>query len=1041
MRGCRMKALFPLWIGFLAVAWASIARAAPTSAEREPAVELVGKRAGSDRADELVFDAKVAPILARRCLDCHAGADPKGKLDLSTRRAAFAGGKGGAPIVPGKPKESLLWERIEADEMPPKARLSVAEKAALREWIEAGAGWGSDPIDAFQVTTERRAGRDWWSLQPIRRPTPPAIADDRGPISPIDAFVNESLKANGLSSAPEADRRVLIRRLSFDLLGLPPTPAEVDAFVADAAPAAYERLVDRYLDSPQFGVRWARWWLDLARYGESNGFEFDEFRPNAWRYRDWVVDAFNRDLPYDEFARLQIAGDILSPTDPGGVEATGFLAAGAFDSVGQNQISGAMKAVVRGDEIEDLVGTIGQTFLGLTVNCARCHDHKFDPVRQVEYYRIAAALDGVRQGERDLSDRDPAAIAIKRRIAGLNERIVEIDETARRRIVADRTNAVNDDRSVRGSIADDREGLVATAPEPIAAWDFDRSLDDRRGKLTASVRDGAMRTPAGLRFDGKSAYAETPPIDRDLSAVTLEAWVRLDDLSGRGGGVIGLQSLDGSVFDSIVFGERDPAEWFPGSEGFRRSRGVAGGKETEASLRPIHVAITHARDGTIRVFRAGLPYGSAYKTTPPVSYRAGLARLVFGVRHTPAGGNKMLAGEVLRARLYDRALAPAEIAASASTFGDYIDPKTLTAALGVEARLERARAAAEIGALGESLKDHIRLAHAVVPRAAGITRMNIRGNANQLGDVVAPGGVASLAGFSADFGLPPDAPEAERRKRLAIALTDTRNPLFSRVIVNRLWQAHFGIGLVENSSDLGFNGGRPTHPELLDWLASEASARGWRLKSLHRLIVTSAAYRRSSRSDPVAIRRDSGDRLLWRKSPTRLEAEMVRDAMLSVAGELDTRLGGPSFLDHRIVQAPGTTAFFYVPLDPTTLGQNRRTLYRAWARGGRSSFLDAFDCPDPSTTAPRRAVTTTPLQTLALLNDALVLHLADALADRLKSEAGADPKRQVVLAYRLALSRAPDPEELEPAARVVAEFGAATLARAIFNSNEFLYVD
>ena len=687
------------------------------------------------------FDSSVAPILARRCLDCHSGADAKGKLDLSRRRPAMLGGEAGAAIVAGKPEESSLWERVEAGEMPPKNPLPADERSALRAWIASGAAWGTDPIDPYQVTTSRRAGRDWWSLQPVARPEVPKVAREGWARTPVDRFVLARLEREELAPQAEADRRTLIRRLQFDLTGLPPSPEEVDAFVADPEPDAYERLVDRLLGSSDFGVRWARWWLDLARFGESHGFEHDEPRPNAWRYRDWVVDALNRDLPYDEFARLQMAGDVLRPDDPSAVAATGFLVAGGFDSVGQTQQSAPARAIVRADEIEDVVGTVSQAFLGLTVHCARCHDHKFDPIRQAEYYRIASALDGVRAADREL-------------------------------------------------------------PGPAKAK-----------------------------------------------------------------------------------------------------------------------------------------------------------------------------------------------------------------------------------------------AYAVKARDAGPVRVHLRGNPGSPGDVVAPGAIASVAGPSADFGLPPDAPQADRRRKLADWIASLDNPLFARVAVNRLWQAHFGPGLVETPSDLGFNGGQPSHPELLDWLASEFVAQKFSLKAMHRLIVTSAAYRQGSRLDPAAIQKDAGDRLLWRKAPSRLEAEMVRDAMLGVSGRLDPLLGGPSFSDRDIGRDPKTSIVINREADPSRPGLNRRTLYRSWTRGGRSGLLDAFDCPDPSTTAPRRAVTTTPLQALALLNNALVLHLADAFADRLKREAGDDLGAQVDRAYRLAFGRLPEPAERLRAIELAERFGASTLARALFNSNEFLHVD
>jgi hypothetical protein len=968
------------------------------------------------------FDADVAPILARYCLDCHSGADPKGKLDLSAKAAAFLGGEGGPAIVAGKPDESPLWEMVESGEMPPKASLTDEQKGALKGWISDGAKWGTDPIDAYQVTTARRAGRDWWSLQPVRRVTPPPMPAGGWAKTPIDAFVLETLGANGLMPSPEASRRELIRRLTFDLTGLPPTPEDVDAFLADRSVNAYESLVDRLLASPQYGVRWARWWLDLARYGESNGFEFDEFRPSAWRFRDWVVRALNLDMPYDEFARTQIAGDALKPGDADAVEATGFLVAGAYDTAGQTQFSQAMKAVVRADELEDLIGTVSQSFLGLTVHCARCHDHKFDPIRQAEYYRFASALDGVRHGERDLSDLDPSFVERKRRIAETEARVAAIEAPARANIMAARTPKV---RSI--------------PPSPVAAWDFDRDGRDRIGKADVTPKGGATLTAAGLVLDGKTGYAITGPLDIELGEKTLEAWVILDGTDQRGGGVMGVVEKDGGRFDAIVYGESEPGRWMAGSENFVRTRGVGGPPET-ANPR-VHLAIRYSDDGTIRISREGRPYGESYKLKGPAVFTSGQGRIAFGVRHLPAGDNRMLRGTIVRARLYDRALTDAEVEASAASGGEILKAEEVIAALDPADRAARGRLIEEADHLRAELAAGRRKAYAVAPRPAGVTRIQIRGNPGQPGDAVAAGGIGSLAGPDPEFGLTPDSPEADRRVRLAAWITDAGNPLFARVAVNRLWLAHFGSGLVETTSDFGFNGGVPSHPELLDWLATELTARRWSLKAMHRLMVTSSTYKQSSRPDSAAMAKDSGVRLLWRKQPARLEAEMVRDAMLAAAGVLDLAVGGPSFRDHEPKQAPGTPTILYVATDPATPGQDRRTLYRAWARGGRSPFLDAFDCPDPSTTAPRRASTTTPLQALSLMNNAMVLHLSDAFAARLLREAGGDANAQAGLAYRLALGRPPEADELDKAAGVVDKFGAATLARAIFNSNEFLYLD
>src|SRR5579884_3187405 len=385
-------------------------RSIPVSTVAVAVLGLYLPAAGRGQPPAPDFDRTIAPLLIERCFTCHSGPQPKGRLDLSRRQAALAGGRHTDVLHPGRPDQSRLWKYVASDRMPPRRPLSAPEKAQLRAWIATGARWGTDPIDPFRITTAKRAGYDWWALQPVHKPSVPCVWDTTWARNPIDHFVLHRLEAHSLQPAPAADPRTLIRRLSFDLLGLPPSPAEVAAFVQDRSPDAYERLVERYLASPQYGVRWARHWLDVVRFGESNGFEFNEFRPHAWRYRDWVVHALNRDLPYDEFVRLQLAGDVLRPGEADAITATGFLVAGCYDTVGQTQQSMAMKRVVRQDELEDVVGTVGQTFLALTVHCARCHDHKFDPIRQVYYYRLTAALGGVHQGNRFILLADTQAV-------------------------------------------------------------------------------------------------------------------------------------------------------------------------------------------------------------------------------------------------------------------------------------------------------------------------------------------------------------------------------------------------------------------------------------------------------------------------------------------------------------------------------------------------------------------------------------------------------------------------------------------------------
>ncbi len=1007
----------PIWAAIISLCFSTPGAAAePTAAEGTAATQQ--------------FDDQIAPLLARRCLECHNPSDHKGDFDLTRAESALAGGTSGAAIVAGKPEESYLWERISSDEMPPQKPLSASDKQLFRDWIAAGATWGQSPIDRFRFTSDIRAGYDWWALKPIQTPKPPPVRQNGWPRGAIDRFVLAKLEAEGLAPSPAADRRTLIRRVSIDMTGLPPSPEQVAAFVADGDPAAYEKLVDRLLASPDYGQRWARHWLDLARFGESNGFEFDEPRNHAWPYRDWVIEALNRDLPFDEFVRQQLAGDALWPDEPEAVKATGFLVAGAYDTAGQSQQSAAMKAVVRQDELEDLVGTVCQTFLALTVNCARCHDHKFDPIRQTDYYRLTSALGGVRHGERDVTRPADAAEFARRaaerqtRVTELVTRIQTLEEPIRARIRAER-KAPAAPRSI--------------APVPLARWDFDQDLRDHQGGLHGKAQGGALVQGGGLSLDGGEACVMTVPLETDLQAKTLEVWVSLANLRQAGGGAISVQTLDGGVFDAIVFGEREPQRWMAGSDGFERYQSFDGPRETEADKRPVQVAIVYGSDGTITGYRDGQPYGTAYRVSDPITFKAGAAHVIFGVRHGAPGGNKMLSGVIQRARLYDRALSAEELAASAGVVTDFVSEADLVARLAPDAVAERRRLTEELAPLQAAPAPNKQVAYAVTPRQPEPAHLLLRGDSRQLGAVVSAGGVASLAGLSADFGLPPDAPEAVRRVALARWITSRENPLFSRVIVNRLWHYHFGVGLVDTPNDFGFNGGRPTHPELLDYLAATLVARNWSLKDLHRELVLSATYRQASIHNPAAAKRDADNRWLWRRSPQRLEAEAVRDAMLVVAGELNPARGGPGFRDCREVLRSGT--YTYEPADPIGAEFNRRSVYRAWIRGGRNGLLDAFDCPDPSTTAPKRAVTTTPLQALALLNSAFVLRMADKFVERIEREAGEDLERRIARAYQLAFGRNPQDDELALARQIVGWHGLAVLARAIFNSNEFLYVD
>ena len=590
----------------------------------------------------------------------------------------------------------------------------------------------------------------WWALQPLREPGLPAVPNGAGVRNPVDRFLLASLHRQDLAPAPEADRRTLLRRLSFDLTGLPPSPEEVDAFVADPAPDAYERRVESLLASPQFGVAWARHWMDVIRFGESQGFERNRVREEAWRYRDWLVNAFNADMPYDEFIRSQIAGDVLVPGDLDALLATGFLVCGTWDQVGHVEGSPAMRAVAREEHLEDLVGMIGQAVLGLTVHCARCHDHKFDPIPQEDYFRFVALLSGVHQQEEDR-------------------------------------------------------------------------------------KDLPVRPSAG---------------------------------------------------------------------------------------------------------------------TPPFTGKA----------------------------------------------------------------------------------------HVPVLRTPAPTRILDRGDPSRPGETVVPAGLTCIQGVEPDFSLPPHAVEAERRRQLALWLTDPANPLTPRVQVNRIWQQVFGTGLVATPGDFGAQGSPPSHPELLDWLAARFRAEGYHVKSMIRLLVGSTTYRqRSDVAQGKAQAVDPSVSLRWRAPMRRLRAEELRDAMLWAAGVLSLDLGGPSFRDFRL-DVQDKNHRFVQPLPPFAPAFHRRTLYRMWARSAPVPLLAGFDCPDPSVQSHVRATTTTPLQALTLLNGPFSRGCAEALATRLARATPGSPEEQCRQAYRRLFARPPGAGELAEARDHAGEHGLASLCLVLLNSNEFLFL-
>lgn len=744
------------------------------------------------------FESEIRPLLAEHCWSCHGADKQKSNLRLDSLADLLAGGDSGPAITPGSPQESLLIEavRYESFEMPPTAPLSDKEIATLERWVEIGAPWpGAADAPSGRGLREKITDEDraWWAFQPVAEPEIPTLDDAALPDNPIDAFVQKRLYEEGLSPAPEANRPALLRRLYFDLIGLPPSPEQVAAFLGDPSPDAYERIVDQLLDSPRYGERWARHWLDLVRYADSDGYRADHFRPHAWRYRDYVIESFNADKRYDRFVQEQIAGDELFPGDPEALIATGYLRHGIYE-YNNRDARGQWTTM-----LEDVTDTTGDVFLGMGMQCAKCHDHKFDPILQRDYFRLQAFF------------------------APLVPREAEVADEAERTRYREQSNE----------------------------WE----------SATAEIRKAIDAIESGYRKDAANAAVEMfPP---DIQAIVRKPESEREPLESQ---------LHYLVHQQVLFEYSRLDTHLKGQD-----------KERVIELRKELAEFDHLRP------------------------------------------------------------APLPVARTATD---------------------------------------------VAPKAPP-TRIPKRSDEN-----IEPGFLTLLDESPAE--IEPIAGEATTGRRAALArwLTRPDNPLSTRVIVNRVWQYHFGRGLAPNSSDFGRLGGVPTHPELLDWLTTQFIRDGWSLKQLHRRIVTSATYRQSA-SHPEFLAhqtRDPANQFYWRGHTRRLDAEQIRDAVLAVSGELRTEAGGESVLPD-------------VP---------RRTIYTRVMRNDRDPLLDVFDLPLFFSSESSRNTTTTPVQSLLMINSAEILQHARRFAARVW-EASPDLRERISHLWRLAYARPPQPEEIEAA--------------------------
>jgi mono/diheme cytochrome c family protein len=833
---------------------------------------------------DALFKETILPILDRNCLVCHGGTVQRGGLDLRSKESVLRGGASGPVIRPGSAQQSLLYQLITHQKepaMPMGGKLGESEIAAIAAWIDRlapdealpGAGKHSAPIrEPGSPVTER--DRQFWSfVKPVRPAVPESKSKNWGR-NEIDAFILQKLEEKGLKPAPPAEPAALLRRACFDLTGLPPSPGELDAFLNDRSPGAFERAVERLLASPQYGERWGRHWLDLARYADSGGFEFDVDRPHAWRYRDYVIRSFNDDKPYDRFVQEQLAGDELQPGNPEALVPTGFCRNGPT-------VDNASNEQTRMDELDDMVSTTGSVFMALTVGCARCHDHKYDPIPQKDYYRLQAIFLPSQKTERLLgNDSEQAAVKLRnqeidRQIAPFKEKIAEIERPVRKRLLAEKVERFTRLSEQAGALAGKDSGEYRRE----LAAQFERDV-----KLQPEEIDAGL-PPAG-RHERQALMKEVEKLNR---------------------------------------------------------------------LRP----------------------------SPPAAVMA-----ITNIEGTPPQGFLLK-----------------------------------------------------------------------------------RGDHRQKGEAVSPGFLSSLSSLPS---LPAPVTEAStgRRLRLSQWLTHPEHPLTARVAANRVWQYHFGRGLVGTASDFGVNGERPSHPELLDWLATEFVARGWSMKSMHRLIMTSSAYGQSSRWDAAAAKADPENRLLWRFSPRRLEAESVRDAILEVSGSLNREMGGPGIYPRidRAVIGTGSTNKWPVDVEEDAATW-RRSVYVFQKRSVVLPLLEVFDCPDSTVSSPVRSASTIAPQALALLNNSFVLQQSRRFAQRVLEHSGSAPSDHAQRAFRLALGRKATSRELawsldflrnqtiayaqsvSPSAQPDGSGADATganpaafraladLCHAMFNLNEFLYLE
>ena len=951
------------------------------------------------------FADQIRPILENSCVACHGGDMQESGLRLDAAALILKGGDRGPAVVPGKSEESLLYQVLvgkgDAARMPADGDpLPADEIALIKQWIDAGAPvpQGEEPVAGEAM------GSDHWAFRAVRRPAVPAVRNGEWVRNPIDAFVLARLESEGLGPSPEADRNTLIRRLSLDLRGLPPTPEELREFLEDDAPGAYERLVERMLASPHYGERWGRHWLDVARYADSNGFTIDSPRP-IWKYRDWVIDALNRDLPFDRFVVEQLAGDLLPDRTTEQLVATGF-----HRNTLINEEGGTDPEQFRNEAVVDRVNTTGTAFLGLTVGCAQCHQHKYDPISQREYYELFAIFNTCDEPTIDVPSPEQTA-ELKR----LDEAIA----------AAERPLKEYDAELLQGMPEWERQLLsMGTGEWTVLA---PAELSSEKGSVLGPLDDHSVYVDFSIPPNDTFVVTAPAPLDR-VTAVRLEALTH-DGLPKRGPGRADNGNFVLNEFEVYAA----PAE---GGEPER----VALAKAVADHSQDGH-AVEKAIDGdaktgwaiNVRGGNLNVDREAVFTLAQPLEGVPGRT-LTFKLRQEHSAAKYLLGRFRLSASGAPAELlsVPAPIRAIAAKAADQ---RTAAEKEQLEEAFKQADPArAPLVAKVVELRRQRKAVQDAVPRTMVLrerteprkTHIQIRGDFLRLGAEVQPNVPAVLPPLAVE-GTP-------SRLDFARWLVRPDHPLTSRVTVNRFWQQFFGTGLVDTENDFGTQGSPPTHPELLDWLASELmgiadfglrdaelkasnpkseirNPKSWSVKHLHRLIVTSATYRQSSVASPQLLERDPANRLLARQSRLRLEAEVVRDVSLAASGAFYPKVGGPS------VYPPQPEGIYALTQQkkswPEEKGpdRHRRGMYVFFWRSSPYPLLPTFDAPDANTACTRRPRSNTPLQALTVANDRAFFELAQGLALRVLREAEGDDESRLRHAFRTALSREPSAEE------------------------------